>query len=121
MIKNIGLLIFIFSLSLVSLSNNNMQEILEQRIENKIQIEMRSIIKADYDVDIYRDIVNVEIELKGFTNEKNSYHLVAEQIASIVREETGITNVNISIEKEKLFSKSKLVYSKKFSERSNFQ
>ena len=96
-------LTLLLAVSALSFGEDHKNDILEDRIENQIQLELRNNITADYDVDIYRNMANVEIDLKSSVKNKEEYNLIGQKVASIVREETGITDISVSIEKDHHF------------------
>ncbi|MGX6592565.1 hypothetical protein [Cetobacterium ceti] len=107
-------LTLLLAVSALSFGEDHKNDIIEDRIENQIQLELRNNITADYDVDIYRNMANVEIDLKSSVKNKEEYNLIGQKVASIVREETGITDISVSIEKDHHFKDDELVYTKKF-------
>jgi len=96
-------------------------DVLEDRIENILEYKHRIIndgkdkIKVkDYDVDIFKNYVNVEVEIgnvsKGFDFDK-AFIVIKEEIN---KEMNVNTDINIVVELDKVIEEDEIIYNKKF-------
>lgn len=90
---------------------HNENEFLEKRIENRLKTEITDI-KGDYDVDLYKDMASVEIEVDS--NKNVNFDPIATKIANIVKEESGISDTTVSVELDKMVGKDEIIYNKRF-------
>ena len=96
-------------------------DVLEDRIENILEYKYRVIsdgkdkIKVkDYDVDIFQDYINVEVEIgnvsKGFNFDK-AFVAIKDEI----NKEMGKTmNINVIVELDKVIGEDEIIYNEKF-------
>lgn len=90
-------------------------EVLEERIEIYLEQQYRNQLKAEYDVDLYKEKANIEVEIKSFKNKsEKDLENIANEINDYIRENTEVTDLFITFEKESVFGEDKLLYSKTF-------
>ncbi|MGF6907293.1 hypothetical protein [Fusobacterium sp. PH5-44] len=96
-------------------------DVIEDRIENILKHRHRllndgmSKLKVkDYDIDIYQNYVNVEVEIgnrsKNF-NFDRAFSVIKDEIN---KEMNSKTNINIIVELDKVIGDDEIIYNKKF-------
>lgn len=100
--------------SLILADSSN--DMLEDRVENHIQ--MNNIIpnyKVDYDVDIYNNQMNIELEFEGMTKPKMDFNQLAEKLVSLSREEAPqVTDIYVVVKYDPLMGDDQILFSKKY-------
>lgn len=109
--KYIVAALLIGSSMLAIADEKNENEFLEKRIENRLRTEITGI-KGEYDVDLYKDMASVEIEVDS--NKNVNFDPIATKIANIVKEESGISDTTVSVELDKMVGKDEIIYNKRF-------
>lgn len=109
--KYIVAALLIGSSMLAMADGKNENEFLEKRIENRLRTEITGI-KGEYDVDLYKDMASVEIEVDS--NKNVNFDPIATKIANIVKEESGISDTTVSVELDKMVGKDEVIYNKRF-------
>lgn len=97
---------------------NGSNEILEERIENELRIRNISIISTyniDYDVDIYGNQMNLEIEFNGVKEPKLNYDEIASKIIDISRSiAPDIEDIYTVIKFDPMVGEDKILFSKTY-------
>lgn len=105
-------------LSSMAFADNNANKFLEKRIEDKITME--KIVEAkgyevDYDVDVYNDKMNLEIELEGLKKPSLNYEEISKKVIESVSQATSdIKEIYISIKFDPTIGEDELLYSNLF-------
>ncbi|MGL4863899.1 MAG: hypothetical protein ACRC4T_12345 [Cetobacterium sp.] len=94
-------------------------DILEDRIEN--ELKMKNIIqisnyKVDYDVDVYGNQMNLEIEFDGVKEPKLNYNNIAlEAITTSRKIAPDLDNIYVVIKFDPVMGEDKILFSKTYS------
>lgn len=95
-------------------------EVLENRIEN--ELKMKNVIqipnyRIDYDVDIYGNQMNIEIEINGITEPNLDYEKIAlETIKTSKQIESNLERIYIVIKFDSIMNEDKILFSKTYSQ-----
>lgn len=93
--------------------------ILEERIEN--ELKTKNIIQivnynVDYDVDIYGNQMNLEIEFDGIKEPKLDYNTIALEAVNVSRRVApDLDNIYVVIKFDPIMSEDKILFSKIYS------
>ena len=93
------------------------QEVIEDRIENQLKINLSNVINynVDYDVDIYLDKMNVEIEIDSFNEPVLDYSKIVDSVIAITKENTSeIKDINIIVKQDKSIGEDKILFNKRY-------
>lgn len=109
-------LLFLMTLvSALSFAKDSPTDILEDRIEDHLKVRMESILKkADYDVTIVNNNMNVEVELEGLTVPKLNFDKVAQDILKNLGTDSSIDDIYIVIKHDSAVGEDKILYSQYF-------
>lgn len=94
-------------------------DILEDRIEN--ELKMKNIIqisnyKVDYDVDVYGNQMNLEIEFDGTKEPKLDYNNIAlEAVTTSRKVAPDLDNIYVVIKFDPVMGEDKILFSKTYS------
>lgn len=94
-------------------------DILEDRIEN--ELKMKNIIqisnyKVDYDVDVYGNQMNLEIEFDGIKEPKLDYNNIAlEAVTTSRKVAPDLDNIYVVIKFDPVMGEDKILFSKTYS------
>ena len=94
-------------------------DILEDRIEN--ELKMKNIIpisnyKVDYDVDVYGNQMNLEIEFDGVKEPKLDYNNIAlEAVTASRKVAQDLDNIYVVIKFDPVMGEDKILFSKTYS------
>ncbi|MGL5592825.1 MAG: hypothetical protein ACRDDH_02675 [Cetobacterium sp.] len=94
-------------------------DILEDRIEN--ELKMKNIIqisnyKVDYDVDVYGNQMNLEIEFDGVKEPKLDYNNIAlEAVTTSRKVAPDLDNIYVVIKFDPVMGEDKILFSKTYS------
>ncbi|WP_432204689.1 hypothetical protein ACQ9ZF_07565 [Cetobacterium somerae] len=109
---------FLFLMTVVSalsFASDSPQDILEDRIEDQLKVKMSSVLKkADYDVTIVNNSMNIEVELEGLTIPKLNFDNVAKDILNCVDTNKSIDDIYIVIKHDATVGEDKILYSQYF-------
>lgn len=111
------LLLSLFLLMGTFIFADGQYELLENRVENRAitsnMIKSTMAQEVDYDVDIYMNQMNFEIEIESMTQPNLNYSKIVQNVLSIVKTETPqIKEVYITIKYDPMMGNDKLLYSK---------
>lgn len=102
-------------LSALSFANDSPNDILEDRLEDHLKVRMASTLKkADYDVTIVNNNMNIEIELEGFTTPKLNFDAVAKEVLNNINVDSSIDDIYIVIKHDGAVGEDKILYSQYF-------
>lgn len=93
--------------------------VLEERIENELAI--KNIIQAsnytiDYDVDIYGNQMNLEIEFDGIKEPKLNYNNIALKLVDISRNiASQVNDIYVVVKFDPVIGEDKILFSKTYS------
>lgn len=94
-------------------------DILEDRIENELKVKniaQLSNYKVDYDVDIYGNQMNLEIEFDGMKEPKLDYSSIGTKLVDISRDlAPEIDDIYIVIKFDPMVGEDKILFSKTYS------
>lgn len=94
-------------------------DILEDRIENELKVKniaQVSNYKVDYDVDVYGNQMNLEIEFDGVKEPKLNYGSVALEAVEISRKiAPNIDSIYVVIKFDPVIGEDKVLFSKTYS------
>lgn len=106
--KVLGLILLVSSLALAS---DSPKDILEDKVEANLQQVFQGELRADYDVDIHKNYVEVEMEIKG---EKvpvlADLKKINEQLVSTIKKDIPNKKVKVTIEIDNLDENDKVIY-----------
>ncbi|WP_418966087.1 hypothetical protein [Cetobacterium sp.] len=109
---------FLFLMTLISalsFAKDSPQDILEDRLEDHLQVKMASTLKkADYDVTIVNNNMNIEVELEGLTTPKLNFDAVAQEILKNINVDSSIDDIYIVIKHDSAVGDDKILYSQYF-------
>ncbi|MGL4865251.1 MAG: hypothetical protein ACRC4T_19320 [Cetobacterium sp.] len=112
----------IFTLIIVLSSfafGKGLDNVLDSKIENELR--RRNVIqvsnyKVDYDVDVYANQMNIEIEFDGIREPKLDYKKIALKVITIAREiAPNIDDIYIDIKFDPLIGEDRVLFSKRYS------
>lgn len=91
-------------------------KILEDRVENQAMVQkLVASSTIDYDVDIFNNQMNFEMEIEGTSEPKLDYPQLTNKIINIVKSETpNISEVYIVIKFDPTVGNDKILYSKTY-------
>lgn len=114
--KKVLILMVLISSFLLAKESN---DILEDRIENELKVKniaQLSNYKVDYDVDIYGNQMNLEIEFDGMKEPKLDYNSIGTKLVDISRDlAPEIDDVYIVIKFDPMVGEDKVLFSKTYS------
>lgn len=95
-----------------------MGDILEVRIENELKtknIIQTSTHKVDYDIDVYENQMNLEIEFDGVKEPKLDYSNIAlEAVTASRKVAPDLENIHVVIKFDPMIGKDKILFSKTY-------
>lgn len=114
------ILILMVLMSTFLLAKKGYDDILEERIENELKINRNitqlSKYKVDYDVDVYGNQMNLEIELEGMREPKLNYDDIASKVVTMSRRlAPEIEDIYVVIKFDSKMANDKIVFSKIYS------
>lgn len=109
-------LLFLMTLvSALSFAKDSPTDILEDRIENQLKVRMESVLKkADYDVTIVNNSMNIEVEIEGLTTPKLNFDKVAQDILKNLGTDSSIDDIYIVIKHDSAIGEDKILFSQYF-------
>ena len=109
-------LLFLMTIvSALSFAKDSPNDILEDRIEDQLKIGMASVIKkADYDVTIVNNSMNIEVEIEGLTTPKMNFDNVAQEILKNLGTDSSIDDIYIVIKHDSTVGEDKILFSQYF-------
>lgn len=109
-------LLFLMTLvSALSFAKDSPTDILEDRIENQLKVRMESVLKkADYDVTIVNNSMNIEVEIEGLTTPKLNFDKVAQDILKNLGTDNSIDDIYIVIKHDSAVGEDKILFSQYF-------
>ena len=109
-------LLFLMTLvSALSFAKDSQTDILEDRIENQLKVRMESVLKkADYDVTIVNNSMNIEVEIEGLTTPKLNFDKVAQDILKNLGTDSSIDDIYIVIKHDSAVGEDKILFSQYF-------
>lgn len=94
-------------------------DILEERIENELKVKniiKISNYKIDYDVDIYGNQMNLEIEFDGIKEPKLDFNSIALRAVSVSRKVgPDLDNIHVVVKFDPIMGEDKILFSKIYS------
>ncbi|MGL5413947.1 hypothetical protein [Cetobacterium sp.] len=112
------ILVLMTLLSSILLANGT-NEVLEERIENELKmknIAQISNYKVDYDVDVYENQMNLEIEFDGVKEPRLDYNTISLEAVNISRKiETNLDTIYVVIKFDPMIGEDKVLFSKTYS------
>ena len=109
------LLFLMTIISALSFAKNSPNDILEDRIEDHLKVRMASVIKkADYDVTIVNNSMNIEVEIEGLTTPKLNFDQVAQDILKNLGSDSSINDIYIVIKHDSTVGEDKILFSQYF-------
>ena len=109
------LLFLLTIVSALSFANDSPNNILEDRIEDHLKVRMEPVLKkADYDVTIVNNSMNIEIELEGLTTPKLNFDQVAQDILKNIGTDSSVDDIYIVIKHDSTVGEDKILYSQYF-------
>ncbi len=109
------LLFLMTIISALSFAKSSPTDILEDRIENHLKVRMAPIIKkADYDVTIVNNSMNIEVEIEGLTVPKLNFDQVAQEILKNLGTDNSIDDIYIVIKHDSTIGEDKILFSQYF-------
>lgn len=95
---------------------NGPHKILEDRVENQAMVQkLVNSSTVDYDVDIYNNQMNFEVEIEGAIEPKLDYSQLSNKIVNIVKSETpNINEISIIVKFDPTVGNDKILYSKTY-------
>ena len=109
-------LLFLMTLvSALSFAKDSPTDILEDRIEDQLKVRMESVLKkADYDVTIVNNSMNIEVEIEGLTTPKLNFDKVAQDILKNLGTDNSIDDIYIVIKHDSAVGEDKILFSQYF-------
>lgn len=109
-------LLFLMTLvSALSFAKDSPTDILEDRIEDQLKVRMESVLKkADYDVTIVNNSMNIEVEIEGLTTPKLNFDKVAQDILKNLGTDSSIDDIYIVIKHDSTIGEDKILFSQYF-------
>ena len=109
-------LLFLMTLvSALSFANDSPTDLLEDRIEDQLEVSMASVIKkADYDVTIVNNNMNIEVEIEGLATPKMNFDKVAQEILKNLGTNSSIDDIYIVIKHDSPVGENKILFSQYF-------
>ena len=109
------LLLLMILVSALSFAKDSPTDILEDRIEDQLKVRMASVIKkADYDVTIVNNSMNIEVEIEGLTTPKLNFDRVAQEILKNLGTDNSIDDIYIVIKYDSTVGEDKILFSQYF-------
>ena len=109
------LLLLMILVSALSFAKDSPTDILEDRIEDQLKVRMASVIKkADYDVTIVNNSMNIEDEIEGLTTPKMNFDRVAQEILKNLGTDNSIDDIYIVIKHDSTVGEDKILFSQYF-------
>ena len=109
------LLLLMTIVSALSFANDSPNDVLEDRIEDQLKVKMASVIKkADYDVTIVNNSMNIEVEIEGLTTPKMNFDRVAQEILKNLGTDSSIDDIYIVIKHDSTVGEDKILFSQYF-------
>ncbi|MCX3068194.1 hypothetical protein OQE61_11860 [Cetobacterium somerae] len=109
------LLLLMILVSALSFAKDSPTDILEDRIEDQLKVRMASVIKkADYDVTIVNNSMNIEVEIEGLTTPKMNFDRVAQEILKNLGTDNSIDDIYIVIKHDSTVGEDKILFSQYF-------
>lgn len=109
------LLLLITIVSALSFAKDSPNDVLEDRIEDQLKVRMASVIKkADYDVTIVNNSMNIEVEIEGLTTPKMNFDKVAQEILKNLGTDSSIDDIYIVIKHDSTVGEDKILFSQYF-------
>jgi|GEM_PF-3126977 len=109
------LLFLITLVSALSFAKDSPNDILADRIEDNLKVRMESVLKkADYDVTIVNNNMNIEVELEGLTVPKLNFDQVAQDILKNLGTDSSVDDIYIVIKHDSAVGEDKILYSQYF-------
>lgn len=113
--KKILLLLTIISSFLFA---KGMNDVLEDRVENELKgrrVVNLSNYKVDYDVDVYEDQMNIEIEFEGIKEPKIDFAEITSKLLTVTKKiAPEINDVYIVIKHDPVVGKDKILFSEMY-------
>ena len=89
------------------------EDIVEDRMENQLKVSLSKII--DYNVDIFDDKMNVEIEVEGLKEPKLDYNKITDAVLSSAKENAPeVKDINITVVYDQPIGEDKILFNKRF-------
>lgn len=109
-------LLFLMTIvSALSFAKDSPNDVLENRIEDQLKVKMASVIKkADYDVTIVNNSMNIEVEIEGLTTPKLNFDQVAQDILKNLGTDSSIDDIYIVIKNDNIVGEDKILFSQYF-------
>lgn len=108
-------LLLIFALlSIFSFAKDN-QDIIEDKIENQLRVDLSKVIdyKVDYDVDIYLDKINVEIEVETLEDPVLNYSKIVDSVLTAIKNSVPeAKDINLVVKQDKNIGEDKILFNK---------
>lgn len=104
-------------LLLSSLAFAGEDSVIEDRVEIDLKMNLSNVLKydVDYDVDVFQDKMNVEIEIESMKEPKINCDEIAKMVLSSVKENAPeVKDVNITIIHDQSFGEDKILFNKRF-------
>ncbi|WP_300331887.1 hypothetical protein [Fusobacterium sp.] len=108
-------LLLIFAILSVFSFAKGPQDIIEDRIENQLRVDLSNVIdyKVDYDVDIYSDRVNVEIEIDSFKEPTLNYSKIIDSVLKAIKNNIPeAKDINLVVKQDKDIGEDKILFNK---------
>ena len=109
-------LLFLMTIvSALSFAKDSPTDILEDRIEDQLKVTMESVLKkADYDVTIVNNSMNIEVEIEGLSTPKMNFDQVAQDILKNIGTSDSIDDIYIVIKHDSVVGEDKILFSQYF-------
>ncbi len=109
------LLLLMTIVSALSFAKDSPNDVLEDRIEDQLKVRMASVIqKADYDVTIVNNSMNIEVEIESLTTPKLNFDRVAQDILKNLGTDSSIDDIYIVIKHDSAVGEDKILFSQYF-------
>ncbi|MGX6592393.1 hypothetical protein [Cetobacterium ceti] len=109
------LILAVMVLGSISAFADGPNDVMENRVENTLKVQVKTFKDVDYDVDIANNMANVDIEVPSSqVKEGYDFNPLAKEVAQIVKTETGISDTTVSVEIDHPISDDQLVFTRTF-------
>ncbi len=89
------------------------QEMKEEKIENQLKMSLSNVIdyKTDYDVDIYLDKINIEVEIDSSNKITLDYQKIVNSVRAIIKNNAPeMKDINLIIKQDRDIGKDKILF-----------
>lgn len=96
---------------------NGTNDVLEDRVENGLRANLSKVIKyeTDYDVDIFEDKMNVEVEIESLKEPILDYDRMVDMILSNIKENAPeVKDINITVKYDQPIGEDIILFTKNY-------